>query len=351
MTSRRPRARRALAVFGVLTLLAAACTGAGWWAQARTASPLTSDTPDGPLLVPVIAAERVARYGVGIAVTYADGALVTVNTGGTVTGVATGPGDVLAVGDEIVRVDDAPVLAFVADAPLWRDLAPGAEGEDVARLQRFLTDVGVYSGRADGKFGERTAEAVRRFNTAHGRKDAGTTFTLASVAWVGAAPFTVATVEAATGAILVPGSPVVQGPRQAATLTVTEPAGGIPAGVSYDLAVADTVTAYTPGSGTIADPAAIAAIAASLGTSGEGAGQVVTADPEPAVRVPASAVIVDETGISCVYDDPAGTPVPVTILGGTLAHADLAADLSIQQVLVNPMQVLEEPTCGSSPTP
>src|SRR5690606_6913624 len=112
-----------------------------------------------------------------------------------------------------------------------------------------------------------------------------------------------------------PASPVLRGPRQAATLTVTEPPGGIPAGVSYELTVADTVTAYEPGSGTVADPAAIAAIAASLGTSGEGAGQVVTSDPEPTVRVPASAVIVDDSGASCVYDDPAGAPVPVTILG------------------------------------
>ncbi|HEY0238694.1 MAG TPA: peptidoglycan-binding domain-containing protein [Friedmanniella sp.] len=331
--------------------MAAACTGAAWWAQTGPTSPLTSDTPDGPLLVPVTAAERVARYGVGIAVTYADGALVTANTSGTVTRMAIRAGDVLDAGDEIVRVDDTPVLAFVGDAPLWRDLGPGAEGEDVTRLQQFLADVGVYSGRADGNFGEGTAEAVRRFNVAHGRKDAGTTFTLASVAWVGAEPFSVASVEITTGAGLGPGSPVVRGPRQAGTLTVTEPAGGIPAGVRYELTVADTVTAYTPGSGTIADPAAIAAIAASLGTSGEGAGQVVTADPEPTMRVPASAVIVDDSGASCVYADLAGGPVPVTILGGTLAHADLAADLTIDHVLVNPMQVLEEPTCGSSPTP
>lgn len=305
---------------------------------------------DAPLLVPVTEAERVSRYGVGVTATFSDGMAVVVGASGTVTQVATRPGDVLDAGDEILRVDDTPVVAFVAEAPLWRDLTPGAEGDDVLRLQRFLIDVGMYSGRADGNFGERTAAAVRQFNLDHGRKDDGTTFALAAVAWVGAQPLLVASVETAAGSILAPGGTVLLGPRQAATVTVAEPAGGIPAGVNYDLTVAETVTAYTPGSGAVTDPAAVAAIAASLGTSGEGAGQVVTADPEPAARVPASAVIVDDNGASCVYDDPAGQPVPVTILGGTLAHADLAADLNVDQVLANPLQVLEEPTCGSSPT-
>ncbi len=340
-----------MAVLGALVVVGAACTGAAWWAQGHTPSPLTSDVGDGPLLVPVTAAERVARYGVGVAVTYTDGTLVTASTSGTVTRVATGPGQVLEAGEEIVRVDDTPVLAFVADAPLWRDLGPGAEGEDVARLQRYLSDVGLFTGRADGKFRERTAQAVRAYNVAHGRKASGTTFALGSVAWVGPQPFTVASVETAAGAALGAGGPLVRGPRQAATLSVTEPAGGIPAGVAYNLTVGETVTAYTAGSGTVVDPAAIAAIAQSLGTSGEGAGQVVTATPEPALRVPASAVVVDDSGASCVFPDPDGSPVPVTVLGGTLAHADLAAGLTIDQVLANPMRVLEEPTCGSSPTP
>jgi peptidoglycan hydrolase-like protein with peptidoglycan-binding domain len=351
MMSRRPRARRALGVFGVLVLVAAACSGAAWWAQTRPTSPLTSDIADQPLLVPVTASERVARFGVGLAITYADGAVVTASSGGTVTRVSVRPGDVLNSGDEIVGVDDLPVVAFVSDAPLWRDLTPGAEGEDVERLQRFLADVGVYSGAPDGAFRDRTAAAVRKFNSTHGREAAGTTFTLAGVAWVGAAPFTVASVEIGTGASLGPGSPVLRGPHQPAALTVTEPAGGIPAGVDYVLEVGDIVTAYTPGSGSVTDPAAIASIATSLGTSAEGAGQVVAADPEPVVRVPASAVVVEDTGSSCVYDDPAGAPVPVTILGGTLAHADLGADLAVEQVLANPMQVLEDPTCGSSPAP
>src|SRR5690606_11339267 len=47
--------------------------------------------------------------------------------------------------------------------PIYRDLRPGAEGEDVAQLQRALHDLGHTSSEPDGSFGPATKRAVQAF--------------------------------------------------------------------------------------------------------------------------------------------------------------------------------------------
>ncbi|MGV8979101.1 MAG: peptidoglycan-binding domain-containing protein [Cellulomonas sp.] len=310
---------------------------------------MTSDTHSGPLVVPVTTAERVDRYGVGVAAKYEEGVAVSVNGAGTVTRMPVAVGDLLDSGSVVVIVDDTPIVAYVSDGPLWRDLEPGVKGEDVARLQRFLSDVGLYDGRADGEVGTATARAVKAFNKAHGREDLGATFAMSSVAWVGPSAVRVATLEVAAGATIGAGSVIVRGPRRATSITVTEPTGGIPPGSEYQLTVTGTATPYVPGSGVVTDPDVVAAVTASLGTTGEGAGQVMSVDAEPVLRVPASAIVVDPSGASCVFESAVGDPIAVTVRGGTLASADLATGIALTHVLVNPLAVLEEPTCGSSP--
>lgn len=349
MISRVTVGRRGVTAILLVALVAALASGAAWWVQDRTRSPMTSDTQSGPLVVPVTTAERVDRYGVGVKAQYHEGVAVSLNGAGTVTRVPVAVGDVLDSGSVVVMVDDAPVVAYVSDGPLWRDLDAGAKGEDVARLQRFLSDLGLYKGHADGELGTTTARAVKAFNKAHGREDQGTAFAMSSVAWVGPLAVRLASLEVAAGATVSAGSVVARGPRLATSVAVTEPTGGIPAGSEYQLTVNSTVTPYAPGSGVVTDPDVVAAITASLGTTGEGAGQVTSAVGKPVLRVPASAIVVDKSGASCVFESAKGDPIAVTVLGGTLASADLATGISVSHVLANPLRVLEDPTCDSSP--
>ncbi|HEX3468307.1 MAG TPA: peptidoglycan-binding protein [Candidatus Elarobacter sp.] len=51
------------------------------------------------------------------------------------------------------------------DAP---ELAQGASGPEVSRLQHGLTVVGTYAGAIDGDFGPQTAAAVRAYQTQRG---------------------------------------------------------------------------------------------------------------------------------------------------------------------------------------
>jgi multidrug efflux pump subunit AcrA (membrane-fusion protein) len=69
-------------------------------------------------------------------------------------------GDEVAEGQVIVEVSERPVFALQGDAPLTRDLRPGATGGDVLRLQEALARLGLFGGRLTGVFGAATQEAV-----------------------------------------------------------------------------------------------------------------------------------------------------------------------------------------------
>lgn len=68
-------------------------------------------------------------------------------------------GSAVAAGDLVAVVADRPVIVLPMPAPLHRNLTPGDEGDDVARLQRALTDVGIQVDD-DGRFGPTTQQAV-----------------------------------------------------------------------------------------------------------------------------------------------------------------------------------------------
>lgn len=87
---------------------------------------------------------------------------------GTVTQVMVSSGAEVAQGDALYAVDLRPVVIARGEVPAFRALSRGAVGEDVAQLQQLLSDLGYYSGAADGSFGSLTSQAVRRWQKAQG---------------------------------------------------------------------------------------------------------------------------------------------------------------------------------------
>lgn len=72
-----------------------------------------------------------------------------------------GIGDVATPGDAVIDVSGRPVIMLQMPFPLYRDLSPGARGEDVTALQRSLSSLGLYAGPIDGSYGPQTSAAVR----------------------------------------------------------------------------------------------------------------------------------------------------------------------------------------------
>ncbi|MFD7786365.1 peptidoglycan-binding protein [Streptomyces nojiriensis] len=70
-------------------------------------------------------------------------------------------GDPVAAGQLIAEVSGRPVFALHGAQPMYRDLKPGATGDDVAQLQRALRELGHGTGGdAKGVFGAGTKAAL-----------------------------------------------------------------------------------------------------------------------------------------------------------------------------------------------
>ncbi|MER6390493.1 peptidoglycan-binding protein [Streptomyces sp. NPDC001523] len=111
--------------------------------------------------------------------------MVTADQSVPVTGAAAGPagggakpvvtkvnvkaGEAVAAGRVLVETSGRPVFALQGALPVYRDLKPGATGQDVAQLQQALAALGHRTGSdAKGTFGPGTKTAVQAFYAAIG---------------------------------------------------------------------------------------------------------------------------------------------------------------------------------------
>lgn len=78
----------------------------------------------------------------------------------TVVVKAKAPGDSVAEGDVLAVVGNRPVIVVQGDLPMYRDLTPGTQGEDVLLLENALDRLGYDPGEVDGRYDANTEEAV-----------------------------------------------------------------------------------------------------------------------------------------------------------------------------------------------
>ncbi|MFE2721367.1 peptidoglycan-binding protein [Kitasatospora sp. NPDC059327] len=78
-------------------------------------------------------------------------------------------GDQVAAGQSVLEVAGRPVFALRGELPVYRDLRPGAAGQDVEQLQQALKALGFAAdGDPAGRYGAATGAAVTAFYAAHG---------------------------------------------------------------------------------------------------------------------------------------------------------------------------------------
>lgn len=73
------------------------------------------------------------------------------------------PGAQLVSGDVLTTIDERPLFIFSGAVPAYRDLGPGARGEDVAQIQQTLVHLGYPVWDELGYYGRDTAYAIYRF--------------------------------------------------------------------------------------------------------------------------------------------------------------------------------------------
>lgn len=153
----RGRAILALATIGLL-----AVGVAGGWALRTMLAP-APDVLDGQLYTLVTAEHGSVGRSLRLNTTAAwtTERVVANQAAGTVTSLALDAGAEVRPGDVLYTVNLRPVVAAEGEVPAFRDLAPGAEGADVAQLQQLLRTLGYEVGSEDGRFGPTVNAAVR----------------------------------------------------------------------------------------------------------------------------------------------------------------------------------------------
>ena len=143
-------ARRAGGALLVGALVAGA-GGLGWWAGRAT---LVSEAPPEQSVAAEPVWAEASEGSVGRSLNYSTTlrqlSLPVAFNGlaGVVTAVH--PGEVTA-GDPLYAVGDTTVRAVKLGTPMWRDLARGVRGDDVAALQALLKKLGHLEGGGDGE--------------------------------------------------------------------------------------------------------------------------------------------------------------------------------------------------------
>jgi len=335
-----------LAVGVALAALIPLSVGAVVALSVASRSPLESAAKPAPLVGAVETARRSGQVNVGIKVAYAEALSPATNASGTVTALSVAPGDQVTTGTRVMDVNAQAVIAYVAGSPLYRDIARGLTGPDVATAQALLTQLGYPVGVADGKAGVTTEKAIKAFNLDNGYGKDNTVLSLASLVWVGTAPVTVGVMSVHLGGQVGPGTALFTTTAALAAITVAEPPGMV-AGGGLKLVVGGVSTPYVAGSGRVTEPDAVAAMVTTLGTATEGVGTLQLVTPTTVATVPSSAVVTDAAGRTCLFASETAPPTLVTPAGGSLGTIDLDPALAGTPVLLNPREVRTDLTCGS----
>ncbi|HET8660846.1 MAG TPA: peptidoglycan-binding domain-containing protein [Micromonosporaceae bacterium] len=82
-------------------------------------------------------------------------------------------GATVSLGEPLLRVDEQPVVLLYGSIPLYRQLARGVEGNDVAQLERNLRALGHVGFTPDRVFSAATEDALRRWQRSLGLAETG----------------------------------------------------------------------------------------------------------------------------------------------------------------------------------
>lgn len=170
----------------LIALLTLVVLGSGAWVAAtRLESPdqaMARAMPPDP--VPVVASLTRGHLAAPISLSAiaAPEHVVAVAAPAALTGVVTAAersaGEALSSGSALLRVNGRPVFVLSGAFPLFRDIAPGDSGDDVAAVQAALAAVGYTTGRdRAGSYGAGTQAAVRKMYELAGHKAPQVTLT------------------------------------------------------------------------------------------------------------------------------------------------------------------------------
>ena len=158
---------------------------------------------------------------------------ITVTRSGTITTWSCTTGTELTSGESSVAVDGVSLLNLATGVPLWRDLAPGAEGTDVEAVENELVRLGKPA-KADAFLSWAEMVTIDELAKAAGVRLDGT-LPRDLVVWLPAPRVTVDSCEKGLGATVSPSETVAQVDSGIVLSSVPLPEGRIPGARNLNL--------------------------------------------------------------------------------------------------------------------
>ena len=277
---------------------------------------------------------------------------------GTVTGVAIEPGTELSQGDTILFVDGTAVTAVQWPFPLYRSLAIGNRGYDVAAVQTLLSDMGLFTGEIDGEYTSETARAVRSFEQQIGISDTTGVFLPEWTIWLPNSSVFVAEILTSVGDRLDVGSEVYSEPEAAPLAEVLDQErNSLVADVDLDVLVDQVVIGIARMDGSTVELTVDDYYLETL-TNAEPESQGNNPTILPVVirgrtaveleSIPSSAVIPSLDDRFCVWisvNSGVYQRTEVDVVDGSLGYTLVRPIETAGDILANPLSTLDEPTC------
>lgn len=165
--------RRALGIL-LSTALLAAVAAAGYWAGTNAVVPpsLPLQSHD-PITYTVASGTVGSTVKISVAASWSTTRTLRAGRGGTVTSVLLAGGGEAAEGTVIATIDLRPVVVATGSVPMFRTLANGVDGSDVAQFQQLLAAKGLYKGAIDGRFRSSETAATKLWQKSIGAPQSG----------------------------------------------------------------------------------------------------------------------------------------------------------------------------------
>jgi len=256
-----------------------------------------------------LAAARVAAQN-------AQGALQQAQSSARLDGSVTwlpAPGTVVQQGQTLYRVAGRPVVLLDGAVPAYRELGPGASGDDVRQLERDLIDLGFASASnlaVDGSFTGADAAAVSRWQAALGVPQTGAV-RLGEVVFAAGA-VRVAALRAALGADAAPAAPILDLTSTRHTVIAQLDASRQQLVHPNDQVSVLLPDGHTSVAGTVTDVSRVAAQPSPAQGSNQGGGQ-----PSPSVAV--TVTLADESAAGTLDQAPVYVSITSASKKGVLA--------------------------------
>lgn len=289
------------------------------------------------------------RQAVDITLAYSASISVKAGVSGTVTGSVAKPETSIKQGTPLVVIDGSPVLAFEADAPLYRDIGPGMSGADVRSAGEFLADQDLMTrASVSDQYGPSLRGSINAFESSL-HLPADGTLHQAVLAWVPPGLSLVGSAEMHVGDQISAGAPIFTtkgSPTRAAFSITGGDSNQSPQGLSGTLRLTAGKAQITLGS--LAPNASDRAKLAQFLDSQDGQGIVTSKQQASSVTysgavielasaqrvgtVPSNSISVTATGHTCVFRANNGAYQATTVDSPSPIDGELSSDAVSQNL-------------------